>query len=123
MTYLVAVILGVVAVELFLRLAMIKPAKDVMTTSQDSLKIIRAPDMSDDEKQSALLKNSGWIFFKTGMLALRIIILGLGVVGLFWIIARLFSLDFSLIYKISFLIAITIASIFYAIIRSRFVRH
>lgn len=121
MTYLSAFILGMVAVEIFLRLSIIGPAKDVLASSGNSLEIIQSSELPDEEKQRLLLKNSRETFISTSRLAIKLIILALGVVGVFWLMTILFSLEIGLIKEVSFLITTTISSIIYGVARNRFV--
>ena len=123
MTYVSAIIVGVLAVEILLRLSIIETARNVLAASQGSLRVIRSADIPDEEKQRFLLKNSWRSFSNTCMLALRLIIFAIGVVGIYWLCTKLFSLDNTLIYKTSFLVFTTTASIVYAIFRNRFVRY
>ncbi len=118
-----AIIVGVLAVEILLRLSIIETARNVLAASQGSLRVIRSADIPDEEKQRFLLKNSWRSFSNTCMLALRLIIFAIGVVGIYWLCTKLFSLDNTLIYKTSFLVFTTTASIVYAIFRNRFVRY
>ena len=122
MEYLAGIIIGVTAVEVFLRLSIGRTAMNILAGSQDSLRVIRAADIPDEQKQRLLLKNSWRSFSKTCLLALQILILAVAMAGLFLLLARLFALDTSAAYQASFLISTTVASTVYALLRKRFVR-
>jgi hypothetical protein len=121
LTYVSAIIIGVIAVEILLRLSIITSARDVLAASQNSLRVIRSTVMNDEQKQQFLLQYSWRSFSNTCMLALQLIILAIGVAGTFWLLTKLFSLENTLIYETSFLIFTTITSIVYAILRNRYV--
>jgi len=121
LTYLIATILGLIAVEFFIRLSIIRPVWDVLTISKDSLRIIRSADIPDEEKQRTLLKNSWRSFLKTSLLAFKLLILTIVVICIYWLLFKIFSFEYVLIYKKSFWVTATAISIVYAILRNRFV--
>lgn len=121
MIYVSSVILGVIAVEILLRLSILATARNVLAASQNSLRVIRSTYMPEEQKQRILLQYSWRSFSNTCVLALQLIILAIGIAGMFWVLAKLFSIKNTMIYDASFLTTTTIASVVYAILRKRFV--
>jgi hypothetical protein len=120
--WLSGIIVGVLAVEMLLRLPVIKTAVSVLARSQDSLRVIRSNDIPEEQKQGLVLQNSWQAFKNTCLLALQILVLALVLGGLSWLLSRIFSIEGTLIHNSSFLISATVTSLVYVVLRKRFVR-
>ena len=119
MIVLCAVILGITAVEMLLRLPILKSVRSVLSAAQNSVETIRSSEIPEAQKQQLLLKFAWSSFKNTCWLALQFIIWGALIAGLFWLLCRLFSLDLHLIYKPAFLAYATLASVVYGTLRKR----
>ncbi|MFW5870128.1 MAG: hypothetical protein ACOCVL_00540 [Candidatus Sumerlaeota bacterium] len=120
MAYLAAVILGVIAVEVLLRLPLVATSRNVLAASRNSMRVMRSKRLPDEKKQQFLLQYSWRSFVNTCLLTVQLFVLGLVVAIVFWIETRVFSLETTLIYETSFLVVTTVASIFYVVVRKRF---
>lgn len=120
MDYLAAAILGVIAVEVLLRLPIVATSRNVLAASRNSMRVMRSKRLPDEKKQQFLLQYSWRSFVNTCLLALQLSVLALMVAIVFWIETRIFSLETSLIYEAPFLIVTTIASLLYVFVRQRF---
>lgn len=119
MDYLVALLLSVVAVELLLRIPLPATARNLMAASRNSLRVIQSKRIPDEKKQRFLLAYSGRSFLHTFLLAVEMGAILLAVGGGFWLLASLLKRDMDLLYRPVFLIAMTVFSIMYALVRKR----
>ncbi len=120
MSYLVAIFLSVLTVELFFRLPLLATARNVLAASRNSMRVIKSKHIPDEKKQKFLLAYSLQSFVYTVMLTLHLGIILLTVLGSFWLAGETLEIDVVL-YDPIFLLLMTTASTLYAILRKRVV--
>ncbi len=120
MSFIVALLLSVLAVEILFRIPLLTTARNVMAASRNSLRVIQSKRIPDEKKQKYILAYSGRSFVNTFLLAVELGVILLAVGGVFWVFAKLLKLDMGLIYDPAFLVAMTVFSVVYAIVRKRF---
>lgn len=117
MSFLTAIILGVFAVELLLRLSLLKTTQKVMAAGQRSLEIVRSHDITEEAKPAFLLRCAGSSFLNTCLLALQLLVWGAALAAIFWVLSRILTHDSRVLYEPAFLLSATAASVVYALLR------
>jgi hypothetical protein len=82
--------LGVIAFELFSWLRMSQDAMMIFARSQQSMRVLMASDMADEEKERLMLSGSAEIFKITLRFTAKFLLLALAIYGLFVLTVAIF---------------------------------
>ncbi len=121
MIYVSLLLFGVVFFELFLLLQIGTDAMAIIARSQEAMRVLVSPQLSDDDKEVFVRRASGQIFVATLRFAGKFALIGLALYALFWCLVTVFP-DSERELLQSFvsplvIVALTVATVAYAWVR------
>lgn len=83
-------LLSIALFELFLLLKISRSARTILTSSQDAMRVLKSPELGDDEKESLMRRGSVEILKGTLGLAAKLVLVGAILFGLFELIVAIY---------------------------------
>ena len=118
--------LSVVLFELFRLLNIAADGKTIIASSQEAMRVLKSPQLSDEEKESFMRRGSVETFKATLRLAAKLALTGAVLFALFELIVALFpDLEKPLLDSLlspTVIVILTVALIAYAFVRKQFDR-
>ncbi len=121
MTYAALLFFCIVLFELFLYLRIGKDAMSIIARSQEAMRVLRSPDLGDDEKESFMRRGSAEIFKATLYFAVKFALIG-AVLYLLFLLVIAFMPDrkealLESLMSLAMIVAMTVATLIYAWVR------